>query len=129
MNSTYKSDTNLKEGWYRFIGEGGDQVVSSCARVPNNMNKSYYTIYNLFTCNSSINYTDYKTCSGGFTVYFLRPSKTTYTTCEKIMLSLCYKKNLSMFLLNGRMAYFHRINGCISAYFMVLVVSAHVIII
>ncbi|KAF5898374.1 adhesion G protein-coupled receptor E3-like, partial [Clarias magur] len=72
-----KSDINLVDGWYRFIGVGGDQVVASCAQA--NMNGNV-TIYNLFTCNSSINYTDYTTCSGGFTVYHLRPTEKTYAT-------------------------------------------------
>ncbi|XP_053085737.1 adhesion G protein-coupled receptor E3-like isoform X2 [Pangasianodon hypophthalmus] len=79
--SCNKSDSNLKEGWYRFIGVGGDQVVSSCASALNNKygNITSYS-YNLFTCNSSINYTDYMTCNEGFTVYFLRPTKETYAT-------------------------------------------------
>ncbi|XP_017313096.1 adhesion G protein-coupled receptor E3 [Ictalurus punctatus] len=73
------TDIKLKEGWYRFIGIGGDQVISSCARAQINTAGSI-TNYNLFTCNSNINYTDYITCSQGFTVYYLRPTKRTYAT-------------------------------------------------
>lgn len=76
------TDIKLKEGWYRFIGIGGDQVISSCARAQNNT-AGNITDYNLFTCNSNINYTDYITCSQGFTVYYLRPTKRTYATREK----------------------------------------------
>ncbi|KAM9454177.1 putative adhesion G protein-coupled receptor E4P [Clarias gariepinus] len=71
------SDLEMENGWYRFIGAGGDQVVSSCARTNTSGN---VTIYNLFMCNSNINYTEYTPCSGGFTVYYLRPTSRTYAT-------------------------------------------------
>lgn len=72
-----KNDSNLKEGWYRFTGISGDQVVTSCANAQNNTNGSY----NLFTCNSSNR--DFTTYSDGFIVYYLRPIKGIYATREK----------------------------------------------
>ncbi|XP_053333596.1 adhesion G protein-coupled receptor E3-like [Clarias gariepinus] len=72
-----KNDLEMENGWYRFIGAGGDQVVSSCARTNTS---GIVTIYNLFMCNSNINYTEYTPCSGGFTVYYLRPTSRTYAT-------------------------------------------------
>ncbi|KAF4075481.1 hypothetical protein AMELA_G00234910 [Ameiurus melas] len=73
------TDINLKEGWYRFVGVGGDQVVTSCAHAQNYATGNI-TDYNLFTCNSNFNYTDYITCNEGFTVYRLRPTQRTYAT-------------------------------------------------
>ncbi|XP_058236619.1 adhesion G protein-coupled receptor E3-like isoform X2 [Hemibagrus wyckioides] len=72
-----KSDSKLMEGWYRFIGISGNQVVTSCANVQNNTNGNVPN-YNLFTCNSNITY--FTTCSEGFIVYYLRPTKGIYAT-------------------------------------------------
>lgn len=85
-NSCDKSDS-LMDGWYRFTGIGGDQVISSCAQALSNTPGNVTAInYNLFTCNSSINSTDYITCSGGYSVYNLRPSKGSYATRENNLL-------------------------------------------
>lgn len=82
-SSSYnKSDINLMEGWYRFTGIGGDQVVSSCAPALNNISGNKM-VYSLFTYNSTINYTSYITCSEGFTVYYLQPTERTYATREE----------------------------------------------
>ncbi|XP_058236624.1 adhesion G protein-coupled receptor E3-like isoform X3 [Hemibagrus wyckioides] len=70
-----KSDSKLTEGWYRFIGISGDQVVTSCA---NTLNNTDGTVTNLLVCNAST--TDFYTCSKGFTVFYLRPSKGIYAT-------------------------------------------------
>lgn len=81
-SSCRESDTNLTQGWYRFTGIGGDELISSCAHVLNKTSGNE-TVYNLFTCNSDMNDTMYMTCSEGFTVYELRPTKKSYTTREK----------------------------------------------
>ncbi|XP_060755222.1 adhesion G protein-coupled receptor E3-like [Neoarius graeffei] len=78
-NSCHESDINLTQGWYRFTGIGGDELISSCAHALNNTSGNE-TVYNLFTCNSDMNDTMYMTCSEGFTVYELRPTQKYYTT-------------------------------------------------
>ncbi|KAK3530627.1 hypothetical protein QTP86_029557, partial [Hemibagrus guttatus] len=70
-----KSDSELKEGWYRFSGISGDQVVTFCAHTLSNTDG---TVTNLLACNASR--TDFYICSEGFTVYFLRPNKGIYAT-------------------------------------------------
>ncbi|TSK18104.1 Adhesion G protein-coupled receptor E1 [Bagarius yarrelli] len=70
-----QTDSNLKEGWYRFNGTAGDMLVSSCAQ---DATKDRLTNYNLFTCNSSIN--NFITCSEGFIVYYLVPTQKIYAT-------------------------------------------------
>ncbi|KAF7689249.1 hypothetical protein HF521_012602 [Silurus meridionalis] len=81
--SNTRSDISLNEGWYRFTSVGGDKVITSCGSTINTTSHNL-TVYNLFTCNSSISYTNYINCSQGFTVYYLRPTKQTYATRHSV---------------------------------------------